>query len=183
MPLLLCGSVDGHASNGKCNYCEIGWVCGGSTGNTPTRAGVEGCCAASEGRQHRGSCKHFRTCGGKYTVPTIQGSFLIPSDEEDIRQQMAQVASFDGASRRRMIGGPSDLVLATGRDFYEDGVSDEEKLCMPSSSSESSFAGDNLDEAEQVAAAQLTTGGSTIVTRSMARRASRGRQFELHVFI
>ena len=28
------------------------------------------------------------------------------------------------------------------------------------------------DEAEQVAAAQLTTGGSTIVTRSMARRAS-----------
>ena len=43
---------------------------------------------------------------------------------------------------------------------------------MPSPSSESSFAGDNLDEAEQVAAAQLTTGGSTIVTRSMARRAS-----------
>ena len=30
-----------------------------------------------------------------------------------------------------------------------------------------------MDEAEQVAAAQLTTGGSTIVTRSMARRASR----------
>ena len=36
----------------------------------------------------------------------------------------------------------------------------------------SSFAGDNLDEAEQVATAQLTTGVSTIVTRSMARRAS-----------
>ena len=50
-------------------------------------------------------------------------------------------------------------------------MGDEEKLCMPSSS-ESSFAGDNLDEAEQVAAAQLTTGGSTVVTRSMARRAS-----------
>ena len=90
---------------------------------------------------------------------------------------MAQVASSDGASRRRMIGGPSELALATGRDFYEDGMGDEEKLCGqklcgPSSSSESSFAGDNLDEAEQVAAAQLTTGGSTIVTRSMARRAS-----------
>ena len=38
--------------------------------------------------------------------------------------------------------------------------------------SESSFAGDNLDEAEQMAAAQLTAGGSTVVTRSMARRAS-----------
>ena len=63
------------------------------------------------------------------------------------------------------------MALATGRDYYEDGVGDEEKLCiMPSSSSESSFAGDNLDEVEQVAAAQLTTGGSTIVTRSMARR-------------
>ena len=71
-----------------------------------------------------------------------------------------------------MIGGPSELALATGRDFNEDGMGDEEKLCMPSFPSESSFAGDNLDEAEQVAAAQLTTGGSTIVTRSMARRAS-----------
>ena len=71
-----------------------------------------------------------------------------------------------------MIGGPSELALVTGRDFYEDGLGDEVKLCGPSSSSESSFAGDNLDEAEQVAAAQLTTGGSTIVTRSMARRAS-----------
>ena len=46
----------------------------------------------------------------------------------------------------------------------------EVKLCGPSSSSESSFAGDNLDEAEQVAAAQLTTGGSTIVTRTRVRR-------------
>ena len=64
------------------------------------------------------------------------------------------------------------MALATGRDFYEDGMGDEEKLCGPSSSSESSFAGDNLDEAQQVAAAQLITGGSTIVTRSMARRAS-----------
>ena len=64
-----------------------------------------------------------------------------------------------------MIGGPSELALATGRDFHEDGMGNEEKLCMPSSSSESSFAGDNnLDEAEQVAAAQLTTDGSTIVT-------------------
>ena len=70
-----------------------------------------------------------------------------------------------------MVEAPSEMALATGRDFYEDGVGDEEKLYMPSSS-ESSFAGDNLDEAEQVAAAQLTTGGSTIVTRSMARRAS-----------
>ena len=32
---------------------------------------------SSEGRRHRGSCKHFRTCGGKYTVPTIEGSFLV----------------------------------------------------------------------------------------------------------
>ena len=39
-------------------------------------------------------------------------------------------------------------------------------------SSDSSLAGDNLDEAEQVAAAQLTTGGRTVGTRSMARRAS-----------
>ena len=51
-----------------------------------------------------------------------------------------------------MIGGPSELALATGRDFYEDGLGDEVKLCGPSSSSRSSFAGDNLDEAEQVAA-------------------------------
>ena len=30
-----------------------------------------------------------------------------------------------------MIGGPYELALATGRDFYEDGMGDEEKLCMP----------------------------------------------------
>ena len=63
-----------------------------------------------------------------------------------------------------MIGGPPELALATGRDFYEHGMGDEVKLCVPSLSSESSFAGDNLDEAEQVAAAQLTTDGSTIIT-------------------
>jgi len=61
---------------------------------------------SSEGRRHGGSCKHFRTCGGKYTVPTIQGSFLSTSDEGDIRHQRAQVASLDGASRRRMIEDP-----------------------------------------------------------------------------
>ena len=67
-----------------------------------------------------------------------------------------------------MAGAPSKMALATGRDFCEDGVGDEEESYMPSSSSESSFAGDNLNEAEQVPAAQLTKGGSTLmVTRSM----------------
>ena len=70
-----------------------------------------------------------------------------------------------------MVGAPSEMALVTRRDFYEDGVDGEEELYMPSPS-ESSFAGDTLDEVEQVAAAQLTTGGSTIVTRSMARRTS-----------
>ena len=32
--------------------------------------------------------------------------------------------------------------------------------------------GDNLEKAEQMAAAQLTAGGRSLVTRSMARRAS-----------
>ena len=119
---------------------------------------------SSEGRQHRGSCKHFRTRGGNYTVPTIQSSLLSLSDEEDVWQQTAQFGSSDGASRR--------TVLATGRDFCEDGVGDDEELCMSSPSSESIFAGDNLDEAAQMAAAQVTTGGSTVVMRSMTRRAS-----------
>ena len=35
------------------------------------------------------------------------------------------------------------MALATGPVFYEDGVGDEKELYMPSSSSESSFAGDN----------------------------------------
>ena len=209
-----CGSV-GHASSGKCNYCEIGCVdrleklpqkkawrgalqragilsasqlrkqvakgrcvpcrgCGAFRvkdakqqclvcGSRPPRrhgaarkrfvVGFEHTsrwrCSAcsSEGRRHRGSCKHFRTCGGKYTVPTIQGSLLNPSDEEGIWQQTAQVGSSDGASRR-MAGAPSKMALATGRDFCEDGVGDEEESCMPSPS-ESSLAEDNLDEAEQ----------------------------------
>ena len=51
-------------------------------------------------------------------------------------------------------------------------MGDNEEACMPSHSSESSFVGDILDEAEQMAAAQLTAGGRTEVTRSMARRAS-----------
>ena len=49
-----------------------------------------------------------------------------------------------------MAGAPSKMALVMGPDFCEDGVGDEEELYMPSSS-ESSFAGDNLDEAEQLA--------------------------------
>ena len=43
---------------------------------------------ASEGRHHRGSCKHFRTCGGRNTVTAVKSSMLIaPSDEEDAWQR------------------------------------------------------------------------------------------------
>ena len=54
-----------------------------------------------------------------------------------------------------MAGAPSKMVLATGRDFCKDGVGDEEESYMPSSSSESSFAGDDLGEAEQMASLSL----------------------------
>ena len=75
----------------------------------------------------------------------------MSSDEEDFWQQTAPFGRSDGASRRRA-GAHSKEVLAPvrGRDFCEDGVGDDEESYMSAHSSESSFVGDNLDEAEQI---------------------------------
>ena len=35
------------------------------------------------GEMARGSCKHFRTCGGWYTVPTVESDMLIASSDEE----------------------------------------------------------------------------------------------------